>query len=537
MPVNISISAPKNTRRVVYKDGNTMDIIATIIWADKYAPLDTKKFAQELKGKSIQESAYNVWKWVKTNIHYILDPVGEQYIKAPAKTNQDGFADCKSRSLFMASLLKNLGIPYAYRFASYSGGYPYTHVYVVAKPSANLNYILDPDMPQFNMQKPTTYFKDYNMSRIEYLAGIGANGEREGKLTLHLPADQMTELDMDLAIRKQREEINKSILENISGIGCPHAEKVQDRIDAYKDIIEVRSNPKLSEEEKVAGIGEIIEDYDRGAYHTSKAIAGIGNLADKRGMRAAYLQKMRAQRKARVIAGIGKKKSGKPKKKGGLLKKVGAGLKKVGKGLLKVATVTQRLAIKGVLEVALPKMAPMFIYLFIKDPAIIAKLPEKARKKRKTSERLAKFIVKGIGMKEDHFMGIIRNGIMKRYHKSPEALLSKSLGQSINGIGAIGFVQFIPMALGLITKIMKLFKKPAGEDGNLAQDLQESGEPDLDKDFAGSSESEKKELGRSIMKQEVSPSQTAASDGSYSAPDASPGSDSLSTDARTSKIC
>ncbi len=533
------ISKSNNTRHILHKDGDTMDIISSILWADSQPAHahDTKKFAPQFIRSTTPETLQAVWRFVKSNIKYVLDPLGEQYIKAPSRTWSDRFADCKSRSLFITSILKNLRIPYTYRFASYSGGYPYQHVYVVVKPSTDPSswFILDPDMPRFNVQKqiPNNYFKDYDMSKIEYLAGlpkpkriIKKIKSKRGKLRMYLPLHKMKDTDIELAIRKQREEINHAIIEGIGGIGCPHAEKVQDRIDAYEDIIEVRKS-KMSEDDQIAAIHGIVDDYFDGKYDVSSVVAGIGDIGKKKAARQQKKAERKAERKAVNQKVKDAKKSGdkgalKAAKKGRrqfVKKKITAGLKKVGKGILKAATFAQRLALKGVIEIMLPKIAPLFLYLFIKDQAIIDKLPAKARKKRKTSEKLARFITKSIGMKEDHMMGIIRNGIMKRYKKSPEALLSKSLGTGVNGIGDIGYVQIIAMALKIIGKIFKLLKgKKNKDDGDLEGELKENGEPDLLQDFADATENTKKELASAIMKQEVTTAMKAATDPGYSAP-------------------
>jgi hypothetical protein len=141
-------------------------------------------------------------------------------------------------------------------------------------------------MKQFNIQKPTRYFIDYNMTQISYVSGANPRLKkllkkyRPGMLRLHnisAASNDMTDFDMELAIRKQREEIHKGIIENISGIGCPRAEKSQDTIDLYNDLIEVRSDNTLSEAEKLEKIGAIMEDFDNGEYNVSAEVAGIGD--------------------------------------------------------------------------------------------------------------------------------------------------------------------------------------------------------------------------------------------------------------------
>ena len=51
--------------------------------------------------------------------------------------------------------------------------------------------------------------------------------------------------------------------------------------------------------------------------------------------------------------------------------------------------------------------------------------------------KLAAFICNGIGMKERHLMGIVRNGIMKRYKKSPEEVLKQMKSSATSGLGQL----------------------------------------------------------------------------------------------------
>lgn len=517
-----NIAKALNTRRVVHKDGDTQDIINTILWADKQESTfkDTASFAPSLKGTTDKDSAYNVWLWVKRNIKYILDPQGIQWVKSPARTFSDGFADCKSRSIFIASLLRNLGIQYRYRFVSYSPHPVYTHVYVVAIINGQ-TYVLDPDMPGFNVEKPYRFKIDY-MSKIEYLAGPGDKKRNFMRFRMHKAPHKMTDFDMSLAIRKQRDQIMKNKLMKKFGIGCPGAEKLQDRIDAMSDIIEVQSNPDLSKEEKLNEIAGIMEDVEAGEYNVSSSLAGIGDI----GKRSAKRQEKKDQRKAKREQ---RKKEGKTfgqklKKAGKTVVKAAA---KAAKTIVKAATIPQRLAAKGILEITLPKIAPFFIYLFIKDKAIVSKMPEKARRKRKTAEKLAKFIIKGIGMKEAHFMGLVRNGIQKRYGKSPEAVLSDALKMKVSGIGAL---PLIPIILGLLPKILKLFKGNKAEADDIAAGLKD-GEPDIGLDFGAVTDTVRKVFAKKVKTQKSRPPAEEAAD------DDGTGQDIPGTDDRKTKIC
>jgi hypothetical protein len=500
---------PHGIREIKFPNGNTADIISTMLWADGHKAVkeDTKELAEKLRGKNDLQTAYNVWHFVKKYVRYQLDPLGQQDIKAPAQTWKDGYADCKSRSIFQASLLKNLGLPYKYRFVSYKNKDVYTHVYVLIGAGGKW-YASDPDMNMFNKEKPYKFKLDKNMSKISFIAG---KQSEEGRLRLHLDPDKMTDFDMELAIRKQRAEIQKGIAERMAGIGCPHAEKMQDKIDIIQDMIEIRSDKNLSEEDKLDGIYGILEDVNDGLYDASKETIGIGDIGKKGAKRAAKKAKRqekkaakapkKAEKKAKRVERI-KKIKAKVKKS---LKKVANVAKKVGKGLLKVATAPQRLAAKALLEASLPKMAPMFIYLFIKDPAIIEKLPPEARRKRKKSEKIAKFIITKIGMKEDHFMGIVRNGIMKRYQKSPEEVLKLNLKGKVAGLGDIGFWgAIIQVALKVIKAIFKAF----GGKKNKDTELSENDMPDPQKDFGELPEEEQNRFADLIKQQPINEADT-----------------------------
>jgi hypothetical protein len=153
-----------------------------------------------------------------------------------------------------------------------------------------------------------------------------------------------------------------------------------------------------------------------------------------------------------------------------IVQKSGNAIKTAAKAVVNVVTAPAKLAVKGVLEVALPQMAPGLLYLFIKKPSLIERLPEKARRKRKRQETFAKFVTGTIGMKEDHFMGIIRNGIMKKMGKSPEAVLAAMLKVPESEIGILPLMAgIVPVIIKVVDVLKKVFGAKSGE-GELAQE-------------------------------------------------------------------
>lgn len=161
------ILSPKGITDVMHKKGITKDIINTILEADKEAFQDTKKVSHEFK------TLEDIWNFVHDNIRYKKDAPGDERIKYPSVTWDDRFGDCKSMSLFIGSILKNKGIPYAYRFTKYDNDSDYTHVYVVAYPKTK-KIILDAVHTHYNEEVEYSAKKDYAMTQISMIQGLGS---------------------------------------------------------------------------------------------------------------------------------------------------------------------------------------------------------------------------------------------------------------------------------------------------------------------------------------------------------------------------
>lgn len=137
----------------VFESGNTEDIIVVIMHADKESAKYTSAFAETFDGSTI-EICEDLYFFVQNNIEYKEDPAGVQLIKSPAQLYSDGVGDCKSFSLFIGSVLKNLNIPFVYRFVSFKPG-DVTHVYVVAYDDDGSEIYLDAVPPMnFNEEHP-----------------------------------------------------------------------------------------------------------------------------------------------------------------------------------------------------------------------------------------------------------------------------------------------------------------------------------------------------------------------------------------------
>lgn len=443
------ITKPKGRVSKIKDNYNTDDIISEILESDKKAWRDVSEFAKHLKFSNLNDLCNQLYDFLINNISYKEDDFGSQLTKFPAIVWNEKKGDCKKFSLFIGGVMKVLKIPYSYRFVSYSGVPVYTHVYVIVHGKSR-DIIMDMVYKRYNEEKEFTFYKDYYMKglyRIEgingpSLDGIGAmqlqfkNHKNEPtNFVLYKKVEDMTDGDMDLAIARQRLEIEKDIVAGIRGIGSAKVAEYQKSIDVINAFI------AASIAGDIAGMENIIN--------------GIGG--DSVGV--GFLKKVfkKIKKAAKALAKFTKKVTLLPLKIA----------VKVAKGVVKVVTFPLRLIAKGILEITLPKSASFFLYLFINKPEILAKMPQAVKNKRKKQVKIADFIVNGIGMKREHFMGILRNSLMKQYKMSPEKKLSQMFGMEVSGIGIITEI------ISAVIKIIKLLsggKKKANITSNDAPD-------------------------------------------------------------------
>lgn len=251
----------------------------------------------------------------------------------------------------------------------------------------------------------------------------------------------MSEAELELLIARDRLNTAKQITEGVRGIGSLTASRYQDDIDMIDDALEVVQDPNADHD---AELQKIAYHSVNGIYTYAKSKGSLENWNKNRPLR-------KKQRKMSSVSGvtdaeweqIGTTKTGKFLKKVAskvkkaattVAKKAATVVKKVAVTAAKVVTAPASLVIKGILELTLPQSAPFFLYLFI-DPKNLATMPANVKKKRDAEKKIFDFIVKGIGMKESHVMGILRNGILKHYKKEPEKVIADLMAnKAISGI-------------------------------------------------------------------------------------------------------
>lgn len=146
-------------------DAFNSDIISCIHANYPEAVKQCKSIAKNFKGSTRLQTSFNIWKWLKSNIQYVKDVKGSQWVKLPNRFISDGSGDCKSYSLFTAGILGALGIPFSFRYAGYVPGSAIpTHVYVVTEDESGQPIIIDAVYRAFNSQKKYDFKKDYPMN-------------------------------------------------------------------------------------------------------------------------------------------------------------------------------------------------------------------------------------------------------------------------------------------------------------------------------------------------------------------------------------
>ena len=163
----------KAQERKIVEDQSTGDIISAITKAHiLYAP-EYKKISSFFKGSNTKQTGKKIFDFLKSNVKYVIEPGDKQTVKSPAAILAQGYGDCKHYAGFSGGILQHIGIPFAYRFASYRmlDKQP-QHVFVVINPGGNEIW-LDPVLNEYNYQKPYTYAKDKKMA-LYTISGIGA---------------------------------------------------------------------------------------------------------------------------------------------------------------------------------------------------------------------------------------------------------------------------------------------------------------------------------------------------------------------------
>jgi hypothetical protein len=141
----------------------------------------TTKIAQKLKNDSLGKTCANIWKFLYSHIQYTPDEPGVEQLRNPSRSWHDRTAgiDCDCYSIFISSILTNLGIDHSLRITEYGYKGYFQHVYIIVpkvkKPKNRKDYyVIDPVLDKFDLEKEFTKKHDRIMKiPQQYLNGPG----------------------------------------------------------------------------------------------------------------------------------------------------------------------------------------------------------------------------------------------------------------------------------------------------------------------------------------------------------------------------
>lgn len=260
------IPKPQNKEHLLHHDGDTMDIVRSILKWDGRDDKAFCKFAKQFKPN--ENGLFELWKFVKYQISYEEDQDG-QVIQSPRALWDSGVGDCKSKTLFVNQVLRCLGIPYIIRFTSYGTNSPYTHVYSIAVLNGK-QIILDTVYYYFNSEKPYHHKKDYQSSMVKITAISGLSSSR-------VDVDIQAEVQKKLRdIREKQSYVPPAEFIPYSRLttGQANTEILRQRLQ-IKKAMEPQFTKEYNEALKLVEKQLVQKDF-----HRSKNISGVGSISD-----------------------------------------------------------------------------------------------------------------------------------------------------------------------------------------------------------------------------------------------------------------
>jgi len=146
------------------KNAYSNELQRDIVQAHPRAVEQVKKFAEKFRGRNDKETAFNVWRFMRTNFEYSKDKPNQQRIFLPSAAMHFRKMDCKSFATFAGAIFTALKIPNAYKLTSYKSTTTPSHIYNIVRLD-NGRYLLPVDgcFSLFGKEKKPTFAKLINL--------------------------------------------------------------------------------------------------------------------------------------------------------------------------------------------------------------------------------------------------------------------------------------------------------------------------------------------------------------------------------------
>jgi hypothetical protein len=141
----------------------------------------TKKLADKLKGRNVEESTRNVWNFVAAHVKYVADSDDHEELRTPSQTIWSGKGDCDCMTILISSLLLNMAILHSLRIMKqHSKNDSWGHIYVIVpknfplpKGAGGGHITVDCVTHSYNHEPAHVEHKDFPMS-LHSLKGLKA---------------------------------------------------------------------------------------------------------------------------------------------------------------------------------------------------------------------------------------------------------------------------------------------------------------------------------------------------------------------------
>lgn len=173
----------RNDEKIIVHDQSVGDIIGAILETHNRYKNQYDLIYPYFVGSNEEETAHNVFNFLKSNVKYNVEPEDLQTVKSPAAiiaTGKSG-SDCKNYALFINGVLdayrrnENLDFSLAYRFASYEDNEKTPqHVFSVMTIDGKEIWT-DPVLSFFNQKKYPYFYKDKKIKDMALVALSGFN--------------------------------------------------------------------------------------------------------------------------------------------------------------------------------------------------------------------------------------------------------------------------------------------------------------------------------------------------------------------------
>jgi hypothetical protein len=259
----------------VYKSkADNKDIRDLLVKLVPKAKAQMGTFAQKFKGRNQQETCKRIFDYIKSNFTYVADG-GEQIIKLPSALLRKKVGDCKSYSLFTASILENLKIPYKFVYTSYSANPIPQHVYVVTENGC----IIDVVYGIFNQEKKPTYKYTQDMN-VRYMSGISGNCDCETTMGAAGKGRAKVRAAKEKVKGKIKQVGRGVVTAGLAGGRALILAMVKKNLDGFATKMQKIDNNKLkSSWEKAGGkFSNLQEAIKQGASKPAKRLGFLGKL-------------------------------------------------------------------------------------------------------------------------------------------------------------------------------------------------------------------------------------------------------------------